>query len=79
MNELLERLERISEASYPGNMGAMEMVKFYQIATKEQERKMEDLLRRNKVKKAWEFLQKVTGVKLMEPSLVWNPSAMASR
>ena len=75
MSELVEKFERrrFVEASYPGNMGAMEMVRFYQIATREQEREMEKLLNRNKIKKAWSLLQKVTGVKLRNPSLSWNP------
>lgn len=54
----------LTEASYKGNLGMMEMFKFYQIATPEQKAKMRDLLFHNKQDEAWEFLQQVTRVKL---------------
>jgi hypothetical protein len=58
LNELLD------EESYPGNIGMIEMVKFYNIATAEQKRKMKDLIASKKFDAAWDFLQQVTGVKL---------------
>lgn len=59
----LEELVMI-EAAYKGNIGMMEMFKFYQKATAEEKAKMKQLLDSKKFDDAWEFLQKVTGVKL---------------
>lgn len=54
------------EASYPGNLGMMEMFKFKQIATPEQWDLMKKLIAFKDFQKAWELLQKVTGTKLHE-------------
>jgi predicted chitinase len=54
----------VGEASYAGNIGAMEMAKFYQIATDDQKRTLKDLINREKRSLAWALVQKVTGVKL---------------
>jgi hypothetical protein len=54
----------LSEAAYEGNIGMMEMFKFYQVATDEEKVEMKALIGSKNFKKAWEFLQKVTGVKL---------------
>jgi len=56
----------IQEAVYDGNIGFEEMSWFYKSATKEQIDKMERLLKLDKLKEAWEFLKKVTGVKLRD-------------
>jgi hypothetical protein len=56
--------EMFSEASYKGNIGAMEMFRFYQQATPEQIKLMKQLIAQKKLEKAWNFLQKVTGTKL---------------
>jgi hypothetical protein len=58
------KLYELHEASYSGNIGMMEMFKFYQIATAEQKLHMKDLLNKQNFPAAWEFLQQVTGVKL---------------
>jgi len=63
----------LGEASYPGNMGAVEMMKFYQIASKKQQRLMDRYIDKGDLKKAWALLQKVTKVKLQNPGLVWSP------
>lgn len=63
MKELLKRLE---EASYPGNLGFVEMMKFYQIAGKDDIRKMEKHLKANEPDKAWELLKKTTKVSLQD-------------
>jgi hypothetical protein len=60
----LNELKPLDEASYPGNLGMMEMFKFYQVATEDQKKKMKSLIAHNKIKDAWELLQTVTGVKL---------------
>lgn len=57
----------LHEASYEGNIGMMEMFKFYQIATPEQKTQMKKLIFDKKTEAAWELLQKVTGVKLHSP------------
>lgn len=62
----LETIKPLSEASYRGNIGMMEMFKFYQKATVEQKAKMKQLLNAEKFDEAWTFLQNVTGVKLQD-------------
>lgn len=58
----------LSEASYEGNIGMMEMFKFYQVATPEQKIQMKQLIFDKKMDEAWELLQQVTGVKLHSPA-----------
>ena len=60
------RLEDLSlvEAPYKGNIGMMEMFKFYEIASPTQKEKMKALIAAKKFNEAWTFLQDVTGVKL---------------
>jgi hypothetical protein len=53
----------LTELKYPGNIGVMELAKFYKIATPEEKAKMKQLLVTDK-KAAWGFLQKVTGTEL---------------
>ena len=52
------------EAAYEGNIGMMEMFKFYQIATPEQKSEMKKYLSAGDQASAWEFLQTVTGTRL---------------
>lgn len=69
--------EFISEAAYTGNIGMMEMWKFFQVATPRQQDLMRRLLAQHKENQAWELLKNVTGVKLREsfssdiPSQSW--------
>jgi hypothetical protein len=56
--------ENLLEASYEGNLGMMEMFKFYEVATPEQKQQMKSLLQNEKQEDAWELLQQVTKVKL---------------
>lgn len=58
----------LAEASYEGNIGMMEMFKFYQKATTEEKAKMKSLINAGKTDEAWELLQHVTGVKLHSPA-----------
>lgn len=53
------------EAAYAGNLGMMEMFKFYQIATDEQKAKMKSLIAKKDMDGAWELLKQVTGVELV--------------
>jgi hypothetical protein len=52
------------EASYPGNIGIMELTKFFQQATPEQKQMFKELLAHQDKKSAWKMVQRVLGVKL---------------
>ena len=54
----------VSEASYQGNIGAMEMFKFYSVASDEQKDELKQLIDAGEKQKAWALIQQVTGVKL---------------
>jgi hypothetical protein len=54
----------VQEASYSGNIGMMEMFKFYQVATMFQKNEMKEYIEKKLFDKAWSLLQRVTGVKL---------------
>jgi hypothetical protein len=60
------RLEDIVliETPYKGNIGMMEMFKFYQMATVSEKSKMKQFLDAKNFDDAWKFLQEITGVKL---------------
>lgn len=59
------RLHEVYEmASYPGNMGVMELVKFFQDAPPELVKKVRDLLDRGASREVWQIVQAHTGVKL---------------
>ena len=72
MRDILDRIEwvtkmkklTVSESTYPGNLGMVEMMKFYKVATVDQENKMNYYLDKGKFRAAWRLLQKVTGNKL---------------
>jgi hypothetical protein len=52
------------EAAYPGNVGAMEMFKFYQVASDAQKQLMAKYIQEKLFDQAWDLLKRVTGVKL---------------
>lgn len=52
------------EASYEGNIGAMEVFKFYKVASPEEKAEFDAYLDQKDYDSAWELIQKVTGVKL---------------
>lgn len=54
----------LMEAAYKGNIGMMEMFKFFQVATEKQKRKLKALIKDKKESEAWKFLQDVVNVKL---------------
>jgi hypothetical protein len=56
------KIQDILEAAYRGNLGAMEMHKFYRVATPEQKEHMKKLLNSDNKRAVWGFLQKVTGM-----------------
>ena len=57
-------LKYLKEASYPGNIGAIEVMKFYQQSSDEEQAQLERLLKQNNYEDAWEFIQQVTNTHL---------------
>lgn len=55
----------LDEAAYPGNIGMMELAKFFQKAKPEQISTFKELLAKKDVKKAWALVSAVTGIKLI--------------
>jgi hypothetical protein len=53
-----------TEATYPGNIGMMEVSKFFNIATPEEKIKFKQLKDAGETSKAWRLIQQVIGVKL---------------
>jgi hypothetical protein len=56
--------KHIHEAAYAGNIGAMEMFKFFEKANAQQKDKLKEFIRKKENKAAWQLVQDVTGVKL---------------
>jgi predicted chitinase len=61
---MVRAVEFLTEAAYPGNIGMMELVKFYQQSSKEQKDLLKKLIDSGDKSKAWQLVQQVTGVKL---------------
>lgn len=55
---------KVREASYPGNIGVMEVYKFLKLATPEQVKIFKKLIDDKQFKTAWVLIQGVTGIKL---------------
>lgn len=64
----LTEFVNMDEAAYVGNIGMMEMFKFYQVADQNTKDLMKQLISQGKNKEAWELLQKVVGIKLKDPA-----------
>ena len=62
----LREVMELNELNYPGNIGMMEMFKFFEVATDEMKQVMKSLLAQGNTDAAWELLQKVTGMKLQK-------------
>jgi hypothetical protein len=60
----MTREDEVAEASYPGNIGMMELAKFFQIASPADKEKFNQLKNLNKKELAWQLVQDVVGVKL---------------
>jgi len=58
------KINEIDEAAYPGNLGMMEMIKFYKVASEDEKIEMRNFISKNMIDKAWELLQRVTKTKL---------------
>jgi len=65
MTRMQLQKEDVNEAAYAGNIGAMEMVKFFQKANDDQKKKLKELIQAGKKSAAWQMVQKVTGTKLV--------------
>lgn len=55
---------KLDEASYEGNIGFEEMVKFYQIADNDEINKIEDIIKKNDWDNFKRIIKKVIGVNL---------------
>jgi len=55
----------MSEAAYKGNIGMMEMMKFFEVATPQEKEKLKKLIADKNQSAAWKLIQDVTGMKLM--------------
>jgi hypothetical protein len=53
------------EAAYAGNLGFMEIAKFYQKATDEEKKKLQELISNKQEKQAWKMVQNKVGIKLV--------------
>ena len=56
----------VDEASYEGNLGMMEMLKFFKVASQDEKDYMKSLIAQGMQEEAWELLQKVTGEELVD-------------
>lgn len=56
--------EFTTEASYPGNIGVMEVIRFYREATDHEKVQFKTLIDQGRTADAWQLIQQVTGVKL---------------
>jgi len=57
-------LEQLDEASYAGNIGMMELVKFHSKASPREKSMLQSHIKNKKHIQAWKLVQDVTGVKL---------------
>lgn len=60
----IQFFKHMNEASYAGNIGIMELIKFKQKANDEQKKKFDQHVKSQNHKEAWKLVQHVTGVKL---------------
>lgn len=62
----LNELKPLNEATYPGNIGMIEMFKFYQVADKKQKELMKELINKKAFDLVFDLIYKVTGVQLQK-------------
>ena len=55
----------VQEAAYEGNIGMMELAKFYMKASDSDKKKLQDAIKNKRFKEAWKMVERVTGVKLV--------------
>ena len=56
--------KKIEEATYTGNIGVMELIKFHRIATPGQKKMLKSHIQDKKKHDAWKLVQSVTNTKL---------------
>ena len=71
---LSESRVRQLEASYEGNIGIMELMKFFQIAPKELVAQVKQLISQKKDKEVWKIVQQYTGTKLKGKEFETDPT-----
>jgi hypothetical protein len=54
----------VNEASYAGNIGIMELIKFKQKASNDQKKQLDSHIQNKRHKEAWNLVRDVTGVNL---------------
>lgn len=60
-----EEAESVEEAAYEGNIGMMELAKFYQKSTDFEKKTLQNLIKKQMFKDAWKLIQAKTGTKLI--------------
>lgn len=68
----------VGESSYEGNIGVMELFKFFQTANEKQKELFQKLVNNNKKKLAWKLVQDITGEKLQGDEFNLNEGAFTS-
>lgn len=58
------KVSEITESVYPSNVGIMELVQFYKIASDSEKQTFDQLMSTSKLSAAWKLIQQVTGTKL---------------
>jgi hypothetical protein len=64
------KITEITEASYVGNIGIMELMQFQKIATPEEKLRFEQLIKAKNTHAAWELVTLVTKTSLQSKILV---------
>jgi hypothetical protein len=57
-------ISTLAEAVYPGNIGIMELIQFYQKAKPNDIVTVKQLIKDKKSTEAWSIIQKILGIKL---------------
>ena len=83
---MIKLKDLVTELSYAGNLGVMELVDFYKLASNSQASHLQNLINARKWNKAWALIQKVTKTKLIgmeedqyidptkaDPKVILNP------
>lgn len=61
---MIKLKDLVTELSYAGNLGVMELIHFYDLASKSQSAMLQNFIDAKKWKKAWALIQQVTKTKL---------------
>lgn len=79
IKESVEMPLYVQEAAYAGNIGMMELIKFYQKSTEAEKKHLQDLIKKGMSKEAWKLVQDKTGTQLVgkefhESTVIYVPS-----